>query len=422
MTSAAPRKYDDRVLDLTAPVRACLSAHGVGDTATVAVACSAGPDSTALADAVVRARGPSRVELVYIDHGLRDATSRDRDAVAALAERLGCAQRAVSVGVARDVASLEGAARRARYAALDRLPHDWVLLGHTASDQAETVLMRILRGTGVAGLAGIPERRGRYLRPLLAVWRPEVEAYLRARGLGACDDAMNADHRFARNRIRHQVLPALRAENPRLDAALVQLARAAGEQRELLDRAAGRLLAGELDVAAVRGAPRGVAKRALQLAAEVHGLGPLAAPHLEAMYHLAVGQAGGSASLDLPGGRFFREYGSLRFELGGAPALEAEPDGGGRGPRVVVKGADGPYHLRHWRAGDRMRPRRLQGRSRKLSDLYTDAKVPAPQRAAAVVVVRARDGQIVWAEHVGPAHGCDIEVALTTKVAVATKD
>src|SRR5262249_34907279 len=150
--------------------------------------------------------------------------------------------RIVRVDVARAGGGLEDAARRARLAALERIADEvgarWILLGHTASDQAETVLARLLRGAGPVGLAGIPAARGRVLRPLLAVSRAEVLAYVEERGLAPARDPMNEDRAFLRSRVRHDLLPLLRRENPNLDEALNRTARAMREVSEALDWAA----------------------------------------------------------------------------------------------------------------------------------------------------------------------------------------
>src|SRR5262249_49957774 len=155
-----------------------------------------------------------------------------------------------------------------------------VLLGHTASDQAETVLMRLLRGAGPGGVAGIPARRGRYFRPLLGTTRAEIERYLTRHALEAIADPMNSDPRFLRTGIREKWLPALRAENPQLDAALCRMAERATEVTELLDYAALALRAqaksgdgDRLAVAALAAAPAAVAKRAISQAAAAAGLG-----------------------------------------------------------------------------------------------------------------------------------------------------
>ncbi|MBX3469768.1 MAG: tRNA lysidine(34) synthetase TilS [Planctomycetes bacterium] len=155
----------------------------------------------------------------------------------------------------RGTGSLEAAARAVRYrfllgVAVER-GADRVAVGHTADDQAETVLLRALRGAGLAGLSGIPRRRALgegvvLVRPLLRATRAEVEDYLRARGLDrlVVEDGSNRDRRFLRNRLRHDVLPLLREQvNPRADEALRRLAAQARKARRHLDGAAAALLA-----------------------------------------------------------------------------------------------------------------------------------------------------------------------------------
>ncbi len=421
---------------LVAAVCAALAAHGLGAADAIAVACSGGPDSSALAHAcmaLARRGALGAVQLFYVDHGLRDDSRTDAAVVQALAAAGEGRAMVRRVEVSRAQASLEAAARDARYQALaemaDAAGIDWVLLAHTASDQAETVLMRILRGTGVTGLASIPARRGRYLRPLLHVTRAEVEAYVAEHGLACVADEMNRDPGFLRVRVRHQWLPALRAENPRIDEALCRLAESARQQREVLEYAAAELLErcvgagteeGWLAVAPLGAAPSAVRRRALAVAAEAGGLAPLEARHLVALEQLVGRARAGTVELSLPGGRAVRRYDELRFAVraadGGADEADGEP------APLIVNGPDGPYHIRRWQPGDRMRPARLKGRSRKLSDLFADARVPRAQRPLARVVVRTRDGVIVWAEHIGPAHGAAVSVALTPREPVASNE
>ncbi len=397
-----------------------LEASGIGSRDRVALGCSGGIDSTALACAVgtlVAAGCLAGATLIHVDHGLRPDSPRGGRWVARLAARLGLEFRLAHVEVARR-ASIEDAAREARYEALERIARElgdvFVLLAHTASDQAETVLMRAVRGTGVAGLAGIPARRGRYLRPLLRLGRAELERYLRERGEPALEDPSNDDMGIARNRFRRRWLPELRAENPRLEEALSRLAESAKDQREVLDYAAELLRERarhaaarpeRLAVAPLAAAPRAVTSRALAREAERILGKPLSSPHVRALVELARRPAAGSVEISLPGGRGVREYGDLWLESG-AGGRELPGD-------IFIEGPDGPYEVRAWRAGDRMRPARLGGRSRKLSDLYIDAKVPKRIRDGARVAVRAGDGAIVWAEHLGRAHGVEIEVTLT---------
>jgi tRNA(Ile)-lysidine synthase len=423
-----------------------LRALGVTPAHALGVACSGGPDSAALAHAclVLAGRGTlGPVTLLHVNHGLRADAGNDAEVVRALAAQGGTQAVIRDVVVDRTRASLEAAARDARYAALDALAVElglrWIVTAHTASDQAETVLMRIMRGTGVVGLAGIPRARGIYLRPLLEVTRAEIEAYCARFGVATAADPMNADPTFLRNRVRHDWLPALRAENPRIDEALCRLAAAAADERAVLEYAAETLLAQArvpvpggmtgglpdsavaLDVICLAQAPAAVRTHVVRLAAAHAGTRPLEARHLRALDELVTRPAvaggpavrGGSARLSLPGGSAVREYD--RLILAG-PATSAPQVDEAQSPalaRIQVTGADGPYVVRHWQPGDRMRPARLRGRSRKLGDLFIDARVPRRLRACAVIVIRPADGVIVWAEHIGPAFGCDVSVCLT---------
>jgi tRNA(Ile)-lysidine synthase len=386
---------------------------GVGSGDDLIVACSHGPDSLVLADILLELR---RVTLVYVDHGLRPEARAEGDAVVAFAAARGAPAMVVPAPVVRrrGDGGLEAAARRARYAALDGAADGvgarWIALAHTAGDQAETVLACLLRGAGVAGLAGMAPARGRYLRPLLDVGRDEVVAWARARRLAPSHDAMNDDPRFLRVRLRRELLPALRRENPALDATLARTARAMRECLEAIDAAAGAIAARpdgparRLAAAELALAPRAVAKRALVMQAAALGAS-LEARHLDALLALAAGPPRGSRGLDLPGLCARREYADLVLEPAG---VRTTPP-----PRLAITGDRSAYEIRAWRAGDRMRPARLHGRSRKLQDLYTDAKVPARQRREALVVVRKADGAIVWAQHLGASVDAGVEVSLT---------
>ena len=422
-------KAPDPLDPLARQVDRALGELEVDRAAPVIVACSGGPDSTVLAHlamALARAGRLGSVALVHVDHRLRPGSAEEGEHVARLAAAGGGAFVAVAVDVARRSGSLEADAREARYAALDRVADERgaaaILVGHTRRDQAETVLMRIARGTGVVGLAGIPPRRGRIVRPLLAVAHDEVLGYLARHRLAALDDPMNRDPRHLRARARHEWLPALRAANPRIDDALVELAATAAEAREAIDRAAAELdrrarAAGEAagttwHAALLAEAPPAVRARWLARAVHAAGGGSLSARHHEAAARLLAGPGRGSARLDLPGITLWREYDRVHLAVPGAI-----PGGAGG---LAASGPDAPYEVRIWRPGDRMRPLRLRGRTRKLSDLFTDARIPRRLRPAARVVVRQSDGAIVWAEHVGPAFGARIEVTLTPEDPVAT--
>jgi tRNA(Ile)-lysidine synthase len=358
------------------------------------VACSGGADSLALADAAIHAAGAAHVVVLSIDHGLTPAGAAASAAVAAWARERGAAAVVRRVDVVRR-GSLEAAARTARYAALEALADELglacVLVGHTARDQAETVVLRLLRGTGPAGLAAIAVQRGRFVRPFLALDREAIDAYVRARALPVWSDPMNDDRRLARVRVRRDILPALRRENPQLDAALVRLAGSAAEWLEVIDGLARPFARFPIDGPALAVQPAAIRKRAVSLALEAAGL-DYDAVHLERIDRMVMARERGQISIDVRGGAIVRSYGTLSV------ARRDEPT-----PRPPLDAPHDDYELRTWRAGDRMRPARLKGRSRKLSDLYIDAKVPRDARVAARVLVRRSDATIVWAEHLGAA-------------------
>jgi tRNA(Ile)-lysidine synthase len=395
-------------------VRAAIDRIGPG---VYGVACSGGADSMALAHAAIDAAGAPHVVVLVIDHGLSSASAAVATGVAAWARGQGAAAIVRRVEVARR-ASVEAAARDARYAALDALADELglaaILVGHTARDQAETVLMRVVRGTGPAGLAGIPAVRGRFVRPLLAVPRAATDAYCAAHAVPVWDDPMNADAQLARVRFRERVLPALRAENPNLDAALLRLAASAQEWLDAIDALAAPFVKRNgdrslfsIDCPALAAQPAAVRKRAIALLLERAGLGYDAA-HLDAIDAIVVRPSRGQRAIDVPGGRAIRTYDALQADTRARPGFSdtrARP-----GFSAPLAPPAGPYALRTWRPGDRMRPARLHGRSRKLADLYIDAKVPRELRATARVVIRTTDQGIVWAEHVGLAHGESSEV------------
>lgn len=226
--------------DLKAHVKTVLAQERLlarGDRVLLGV--SGGADSVALAHVMVSLRDALDLwlSIVHVNHGLRPEAGAD----AALVQQMGERWRVPVTVLERDVAtearragwSLEDGARRIRYQAfLDaaraaRASH--VALAHTADDQAETVLLRLLRGAGLSGLSAMPIRRplseAQVIRPLLGVWRQELLAYLKEHGLRFCHDATNDDLRFTRNRIRQHLLPLLEHDyNPRLKVLLVQVA------------------------------------------------------------------------------------------------------------------------------------------------------------------------------------------------------
>jgi tRNA(Ile)-lysidine synthase len=204
----------------------------------VVVACSGGPDSTAMLDALARLAPPRglRLHVAHVDHGLREGSADEAEVVAAAAARHGLPFSALTAGVAASGSSLQDRARDARHLALRELAAGAgataIALGHTADDQAETVLMRALSGATPRGLAAMGDRTGALARPLLRAWRADVTAYCSALGLATLEDPSNADPRFLRARVRHELLPALEAVFP---AARRRLCVLADRQRGMLD-------------------------------------------------------------------------------------------------------------------------------------------------------------------------------------------
>jgi len=200
-------------------------------------AVSGGADSLCLLGTLLalRERGhplaPTAIVVAHLDHGLRgEAGAADARFVAELAGQLGLrsvSERADVVALARQThRSLEDAARRARYAFLRRVAAEVgaarICTGHTRDDQAETLLLHLVRGSGLAGLAGMAPLSGDVARPLLMVTREQTEAYCTAHGWTPREDRSNADTRFLRNRVRHELLPVLERFNPNLREMLAR--------------------------------------------------------------------------------------------------------------------------------------------------------------------------------------------------------
>jgi tRNA(Ile)-lysidine synthase len=265
---------------LLARVRQAIRRHGLlarGDAVVVAV--SGGPDSVALlhALAILARKEAWKLHAAHLHHGLRGAEAdADEDLVRALAarERVG-----VTVGRLEPArlagAALEARARSARYAFLADVARSFgaarIATGHTRDDQAETVLLRLLRGSGARGLGGIqPRRADGVIRPLILASRAEVLRFLDRARLPSREDSSNRDPRHLRNRVRHELLPLLRALAPGIDARLAAIADHLRADSAYLDRegeAAARALGageGEADAARVRALPEAIRVRVIE--------------------------------------------------------------------------------------------------------------------------------------------------------------
>jgi tRNA(Ile)-lysidine synthase len=398
----------------------------------VIVAVSGGPDSMALLHTLWELRGRLAVtlEVAAVDHGLRADAARELEVVRERAEALGLPFSAVSVDVTaerrrRRGASVQDAARDVRLRALADLARargaHRVALGHQADDQAETVLYRIIRGTGVAGLAGIPYRRDVFVRPLLDVTRGQILRYLRRRSIPFIEDPSNADPRFARARIRHQVLPALAQENPRVAEALRALSDAAragggGAPPDARAIALSRRAAATVARLASRGGTASVdvaGRRRVEVSygrIRVHDRGNAG----------AVGPAARNPApivIDRPG--------TYRWSHAGAVEVREMAISGGKKKSSSRDEFDAdrlawPLVMRARRPGDRMRPRGGRG-GRKLSHLMIDAKIARPLRDALPVVTSA-DDVVLFVPGLRPAEAGRPSASTRRRVAISFED
>ncbi|MET8143539.1 tRNA lysidine(34) synthetase TilS [Sphaerisporangium sp. NPDC005288] len=305
-----------------------LSLAGLPRGALVLAACSGGADSLALAACLGFAapRLGLRAGLLTVDHGLQEGSRERAEEVARLAAGLGLEPAealTVRVGTA---GGPEAAAREARYGALssaaERLGASAVLLGHTREDQAETVLLRLARGSGTRSLAGMPAAAGLYRRPLLGVARRATRAACEALGLVPWEDPHNADPAYTRVRVRHDVLPVLeRALGPGVTEALARTAGLCRDDADALDAWADEVCARLGDTGAglavdeLTGLPAAVRRRVIQRAALAAGAAgsALAAVHIEQVDRLITAWRG-QRMVELPGGvGVVRRYGTLIF-------------------------------------------------------------------------------------------------------------
>lgn len=297
---------------------------------TLVVACSGGADSMALLAATVfeSRRAEHTVVGLTVDHGLQNGSQQHASAVADRMRTLGVSQGQVARVSVGTTGGPEGAARAARYAALDRAADEHraaaILLGHTRDDQAETVLLGLARGSGARSLSGMAPVAGLYRRPLLDISRAETIAACRAEDIPFWDDPHNTDPAYTRVRVRHEVLPVLEKQlGPGVAEALARTARLLRDDADALDRLAADALAAARDgdalsVVRLAACPAAVRRRVLRLAALEAGspATELFLVHVDAVDALVTGWRG-QRGVDLPGPvHATRVGGSLRFAPG----------------------------------------------------------------------------------------------------------
>ena len=425
----------------------------------VGVAVSGGADSVCLLHVLVELapRWNLRLSVLHLDHQLRgEESSEDARFVGELAGTLGLPFSLSRVDVARLSTergeNLEQTARKARRAFflnhLQSALADRIALGHTRSDQAETVLFRFLRGAGTSGLAGVrPVTREGLVRPLVAVDRAAVEQFLRERNITWREDSSNASLGFARNRIRRVLLPALEREwNPAIAETLAHTADWAFAEESYWDAEVDRLAAAHLNVKSpavfvradlMRELPLAAARRLIRRAIEmVKGdLLGIDFAHIAAVMAL-ISQAEGDGRLQVPGVDIFRSFEWLRLAPPGMDRLETRnfrfpapvpgniPLPGGSTALVleVIENKNetqnvesgynkwmdcldrdrisGALELRNWRPGDQYKPVGHTG-AEKIKLLFQEARIPLWERRHWPVIISG--DEIIWSRRFGPA-------------------
>jgi tRNA(Ile)-lysidine synthase len=279
---------------------------------------SGGRDSICLLDVAVALLGPASVRALHVNYGLREGADADERHCVAVCEQLGVELEIVTAGrspkSSTDEATTAGSgagnvqawAREVRYAAAAQIAqqHDRLIAtGHTANDQVETILYRLAASPGRRALQGMVASDGRLIRPLLGVTREQTAAYCEAQGLGWREDESNEDERYARTRVRHGLLPALRAVHPAAEANVLRTAALLREETELLDGLVDRELCGSASIAAARlgELPTALARLIVVRLAEdaVGAFVPQAGDRVEEL--LALARRGGRAELHVGG-------------------------------------------------------------------------------------------------------------------------
>ena len=453
-TVPPPSTVHPRPSSLASRARAAIRQHALlrpGESVLVAV--SGGADSVALLHVLhtLAKRQRWALTVAHLHHGLRAAADGDAAFVSDLARRLGvpCVVSRVRVAALakRCGISVEMAAREARYAFFARTAKNVgaavVAVAHTADDQAETVLLRLIRGAGPAGLAGIPrmsDHHGlRIVRPLLDFTRHDVLAHLNAHDLGWREDESNLDQLIPRNRVRHELLPLLEREfNPRVREAVLRASRLIRDDNAFLDvvaaglrRSFGKDLGvNEIDVEQVQACTPALRRRVLRLWLRDAGV-PESGLEFETIERLSafMAQVGSSRLFVLSDGwRVVRGSAAFRVDRPVKPSVrpvrvrlqipgETVVAGLGLriraelGPGVVRERGGGPgclparaslnaaawrsraVYVRTWRPGDRLQPFGLAG-TKKVQDILVDAKTPREVRGRIPLIECG--GELVW--------------------------
>jgi len=426
------------------------------------IGLSGGADSTALLDLLATLPAfPLRLVAAHLNHCLRGPDSdADEQFCRGLATQYGIPFESrrvdVKAAAAADSLNLEDSGRRARIAFFDELLGTWqaaaVVLAQHADDQAETLLMRLLRGSGMTGLAGMPWRNGRgYIRPLLDVTRSEIEAYLAERRLNWREDASNLDRTFLRNRIRHELLPLLERYNPAVRKALATTAGILTDEDALLDARTRQVAeqvccfsecAAACDIPRLKSHPPALQRRLIRLMLSrlAGNLEHVTHRHLENILKMAAA-ARPNLRINLPQGLVaVKEYetlviktldeteqesveitipgpGSYQLPDGSMLRIEFSPlpvDQGGSPGTACFDGdrMPFPWQVRTFRPGDRIQPLGMNGR-KKVKDIFIDEKIPLARRALTPLVFCG--GELIWIVGLRTSHLARLD-ALSSRV------
>src|SRR4051794_13841174 len=332
------------------------------------VLLSGGADSVCLLHMALE-RGAD-VSVLHVNYGLRPSADEDEAFCRDLFPGLIVERIRLGKG------NVQALAREARYELAERHAVGDYATGHTMSDQAETVLMRLCSSPGRRGLLGMSERRGRLVRPLLTMTRAQTEEYCRLNGLTWRTDPTNADPSFTRARVRHELLPLLEHVAPGAERTIAETARLLRDEAEALDA----LLPETDSLEEIAALPPALGRLVLRRLAGA----PVRVDEL-----LGLGKAAGTVTLDVGQGlRAVVEYGRVRFEpLQAAGAAQPESitvtEAGSVQFGAWTVHVPSPAVVRSWQPGDRVR---TPGGTKKLQDLFTDEKIPREERLRVPVV------------------------------------
>lgn len=380
----------------------------------VICAVSGGADSVALLFAMYLLKDKLGItlEAAHFDHQLRGEESRqDASFVAALCDRYDIPLHMASGEVKPGKKGLEAAAREARYAFLRSLPGK-VATAHTADDNAETVLMHLLRGTGLKGLGGIAPVNGSVIRPMLSCTRRDVEEFLTEYCLSSRFDSSNAGDAFLRNRLRHKVIPELKNENPRFSSSVSAMALRLRQDEDLIESLMPDTLPGVSELRKLHSALR---SRLLERFLKESGVSEPEQAHIGALEKLVFSDRP-SARAELPGGvTVARDYdrlirleealvipetvveGTLELPMLGFTVTCRPAETFENGEDTFTVHPQGPIRVRSRLSGDTIR---LPGGTRSLKKLFIDRKIPAHLRERIPVIVD--DAGILGVHGIGP--------------------